>query len=81
MRIPDRYKQGDGIYKTVIAEPYKYKKKTAKTDKPKTKHRAVFALWNGEDWCAAAGSCLLLFMGWVRFGDIYWLIFSLTFIG
>lgn len=55
MRIPDIYKQGEGIYKTINKEPYKYKKATAKTDKPKTKYRAVFALWNGEDWCAAAG--------------------------
>jgi len=55
MRIPDSYKQGDGIYKTIIKEPYHYKKATAKTTKPKTKHRAIFALWNGEDWVSAAG--------------------------
>lgn len=55
MRIPDIYKDGDGIYKIVLAEPYHYKKSTAKTTKPKTKHRAVFALWNGEQWCSAAG--------------------------
>jgi integrase len=55
MRIPDKYKDGDGIYKTVLKEPYHYKKKTAKTTKPKTIYRAVFALWNGEDWCSASG--------------------------